>query len=354
VPAALRELAPEIAQDELRGWLERAAQPIAVTGATGFVGKNLMEALLACGVRPRVLVRDAARLAPSARAGADIVRGDLDDAGALAGLVAGVGTAIHLAGLVRAESAARFDRVNRVGTENLVRALATGAPNACLVHLSSLAAAGPSATPGGRSPEEPAQPISKYGRSKLGAEKAVRAFPGRWTVLRPPAVYGPYDTDVFQFFRMVASGVALLPAGERYLTVAHVSDVVRAVLASAAGAGGQQVLHLGESETRTMTCALELLSDVGGCKVRIVNFPGALFRVVGLVGDGLQRIGFRRVAITSDKVTELLARHWTSRTSESLACLGLAGYVPFRAGAAATWAWYRDHAWLPHAKIPAV
>ena len=354
MPAALRELTPEIAQDELRGWLERAAQPIAVTGATGFVGKNLMESLLAGGVRPRVFVRDPARLAPSARAGADIVRGDLNDAGALAGLVAGVGTAIHLAGLVRAESAARFDRVNRVGTENLVRALTTGAPNARLVHLSSLAAAGPSAAPAGKTPQEPAQPISNYGRSKLAAEEAVRAFPGRWTILRPPAIYGPYDTEVFQFFRMVASGFAVLPAGERYLTAAHVSDVVRALLASAAGAGGQQVLHLGEPEARTMTCALDLLADTGGCRVRLVHVPGVVFRVVGLAGNGLQRIGFRRVAITSDKVTELLARHWTSRTSESLDCLGLAGYVPFRAGAAATWAWYRDHAWLPHAKIPAV
>jgi nucleoside-diphosphate-sugar epimerase len=353
VPTPLRELSPELAADELRAWLAHAAQPIAVTGATGFVGTNLLETLLRCGVRPRVLVRDPERLPSRARAGADVVHGDLDDTAALARLVAGAGTVIHLAGLVRAGSAARFDHVNRIGTENLIRALAA-APDARLLQLSSLAAAGPSAAPAGRTPEEPPAPVSAYGRSKLAAEEAVRTHAGRWTIVRPPAIYGPHDTDVFQFFRMAASGVALLPAGERYLTVAHVSDVVRALLAAATGAGEGTVLHVGQPEVHTMEGIVTQLADAGGCRVRLVRLPGALFRAAGLAGDALQGLGFRRVAVTSDKVTELLARHWTSRTSESLAALGLDGYVPFRAGAAATWAWYRDHAWLPRANMPAV
>jgi hypothetical protein len=79
-----------------------------------------------------------------------------------------------------------------------------------------------------------------------------------------------------------------------------------------------------------------------------------LVRSLGLGGDVLQRLGFRSVAMTGDKARELLARHWSARTADSLRALGLGGFVPFPDGARATWAWYRQQGWLPHAKMRAV
>ena len=61
--------------------------------------------------------------------------------------------------------------------------------------------------------------------------------------------------------------------------------------------------------------------------------PPSVLRAAGRVGDLLQRVGFRKVAMTSDKAGELLARHWTARTAGSLEALGLPGYVPFAQGA---------------------
>jgi nucleoside-diphosphate-sugar epimerase len=197
-------------------------------------------------------------------------------------------------------------------------------------------------------------PISAYGRSKLAGEMAVRGYADDWTILRPPAIYGPRDIDVFQFFRMASRGRVPIPTGDRFLSIAHVSDVVRAILAAASGRGTERVLHLGDPHPSTIEVLACLLADAGEVKVKVIHIPTAIVRLAGAVGNLLQRLGAEHVAMTSDKAQELLARHWTARTEESLEVLGLAGWVPFPAGAAATWKWYRDRGWLPHAKIPKI
>jgi nucleoside-diphosphate-sugar epimerase len=300
-------------------------------------------------VRPLVLARDPSRLLPELRERCGVVVGDVEDADAVRRLAEGCGTLLHLAGRLRAARAANFDRTNRGGTENVVGALAgTGAR---LVYVSSLAAAGPSDDPAGRSPEDEPAPISAYGRSKLAGEVATRAHEGPWSILRPPAIYGPRDVDVLQFFKLAAKGVVPLPAGERWVTVAHVADVVRATLAAAAGAATGAVVHLGEPEPLEMRALIAALAAAGGVRARTVSLPPALVRVAGVAGDALQRLGLSGVALTRDKAGELLARHWSARTKASLALLGLEGYVPFAAGTAATWEWYRQAGWLPRAKI---
>jgi nucleoside-diphosphate-sugar epimerase len=348
-----RALPTTISPEELGPWCSRIPGPVAVTGATGFVGSHLVEALLAGGVRPRLLVREVSRLPARAREEAEVVQGDLDDHDALAALVAGCGAVIHVAGLLRGARASQFDRANRVGTENLVRALSEQAPAARLVHLSSMAAAGPSTDPLGRWPEDSPNPVSTYGRSKLAGEAAARRHRGVLVILRPPAIYGPRDTDILQFFRLVGRGVALIPAGERFLTVAFVADVVRAILAAVAGAGDGRTLCLGEPVPRTLRAMVAALADTGGVEARCLSVPQVLVRVTGLGGDLLQLLGMRRVPFTTDKAREMVACHWSARTGESLAALGLDGFVPFEAGATATWAWYRDQGWVPRAKIRA-
>ncbi len=346
-----RALPAAVSPDELAMWRPRIPALVAVTGATGFIGSHLVDTLLEAGVSLRLLVRDRAKLPERARREAEVVLGRLDEPDALARLLSGCGAVAHLAGVVRGGSPAPFDLANRVGTENLVRALAESSPSARLVYLSSLAAVGPSPDPAGVGPEAPARPVSAYGRSKLAGEAAVRTHRGPWVILRLPTIYGPRETDVLQFFRLVALGLVPIPAGERYLTVAHVADVVRAILAALAGCGDRCTLHIGDPTPGTLHGMLAVLAESGGLSVRTVQVPALVARAVGLGGDVLQRLGIRRVAITTDKARELLARHWTARTEDSLRTLGVAGSVPLPVGFAATWAWYREAGWVPRAKI---
>ncbi|MBI4914367.1 MAG: NAD-dependent epimerase/dehydratase family protein [Acidobacteria bacterium] len=350
-PAEWRELSTEIGDDELVAWTARIAAPVAVTGASGFVGSHLVEALVRGRLRPRVLLRDPARLPPTLRGAVDVVRGDLEDVAALDTLLRGAGTVFHLAGLVRAPDEVQFDRANRVGTERLVANCGRACPDTLFVYVSSLAAAGPSREPGGNRPDAAAQPVSAYGRSKLAGERAVTAGCERWVVVRPPAIYGPRDIDVLQFFRLLARGVVPVPSGERWVTLTHVADVVRGILAAGSGDCAGRVLYVGDPVPQRMDELLRAMARAGGLRARVVPVPPALVRLGGLGGDLLHRLGFRSVALTSDKARELLARHWSASTAESLRALRLEGFVPFSSGTAATWAWYRDQGILPRVTI---
>jgi nucleoside-diphosphate-sugar epimerase len=338
---------PLVPPDSVSAWLEAIRQPIAITGGTGFVGSHLVDTLCAAGIGPRVLVRDPQAPRWIARAPVQLVAGSLADREALKRLVDGAGTVIHLAGVLRAASEDQFDAGNRQGTANLIDAMGEGSGTARLVHVSSLAAAGPSPTPEGTGPEAAAQPVSWYGRSKLAGEREAERWHGDGgrLILRPPAVYGPRDTDVFEFFRMASRGVVALPGGERWLTVAWVGDVVTSIVAAAA-ASACGICHIGDPKPMRLDDLVAILCDAGGVQARVLRVPPFLVSWAGAAGSVLQRLGMRRIALTSDKSRELLAQHWTARTADSLESLGIKDSMPFFEGAERSWDWYRNRGWL--------
>ena len=339
---------PLVTPLDVAAWLGAIPQPIAITGGTGFVGSHLVDTLCGAGLRPRVLVREADNPRWIAEVEADWIEGSLENPESLRRLVEGAGTVIHLAGVLRAGREIEFDCGNRQGAVNLVAAITDVAPDARLVHVSSLAAVGPSPEPKGMTPGEPAAPISAYGRSKLGGEVAVAALGDSswWCILRPPAVYGPRDTDIFEFFKMASKGLAAIPVGERWLTVAYVADVVRAILAAGAGGTHGEIYHLGEPSPQRLDDFFDQLAEVGGCRVRIVRVPSAIIKAAGVAGSALQRLGWRRLPLTLDKAKELLASHWTAQTLSSLNALGVGTGTLFADGADTSWRWYRYKGWV--------
>ena len=338
---------PLVPPKDTSAWIGDLRQPVAVTGGTGFVGSHLVDSLCAAGLRPRVLVRDPGRPRWIADRDVQWIPGSLSDADALARLTGGAGTVIHLAGLVRAVRPRAFDEANRRGTERLLESLAADGGTR-LVLVSSLAAAGPAPGPDGVGPEDPPRPVSAYGRSKLAAERALRSLgpAHRWCVVRPPAIYGPRDTDVLEFFRMAARGLMLRPAGERWVTVAWVGDVVRAILAAAAVPVPGACYHLGEVRPYRLDELMRLVAAAGGRRARVVALPPVVVRAAAFASGLAARLG-APLPLTPDKARELLARHWVARTEPSLAALGVEKGMAFPEGARATWAWYRARRWVP-------
>ncbi len=337
---------PLVPPRAITGWLERLELPIAVTGGTGFVGSHLVDTLCAAGIRARVLVRSAT--APRWLLGrqAEWVLGSLEDEVALAELVREAGTVFHIAGVLRGANESEFMAGNRDGTARVVDAMTRHAPGAQLIYVSSQAAVGPSPTADGLGPGAPANPISAYGRSKLAAEAEVCAFAGRWSIVRPPAIYGPRDTDIFEFFRLASRGLLALPSGERWITVAFVADVVEAVIAAAAVAAPGSTYHIGERSPYRMDEMLRIIAKAGRVRARLRRIPPVVFRAAG-AGASLLRLLGMRLPLSLDKSKEILARHWTMQTAASHDALGIEGETPFADGARATWDWYREMGWLP-------
>jgi uncharacterized protein YbjT (DUF2867 family) len=186
---------------------------LAITGATGFVGQTLVRIALECGWRVRALTRSPK---PSSD-GLSWINGSLEDCASLAELVRGSDAVIHVAGVVNADDRAGFAKGNIEGTLAVVKASENSSIRR-FVHVSSLSA------------REPA--LSNYGWSKAEAETVVASSNLDWTMVRPPAIYGPGDKDMIDLFRMAQRGFILMPPAGR-LSVIEVSDLARLLLALA-------------------------------------------------------------------------------------------------------------------------
>ncbi|MBK9005094.1 MAG: NAD(P)-dependent oxidoreductase [Sphingomonadales bacterium] len=180
---------------------------VALTGATGFVGRATLDRLIEAGWHVRALTRRSQQ----ARPGITWVEGALDRPESLAELCEGAEAVLHIAGVVNAPDAAGFEAGNVMGTANLLNA-ARELGISRFVHVSSLSA---------REPQ-----LSVYGASKAKGEKLVATSMLDWTIIRPPGVYGPGDTEVLEMFKMAARGFCLLPPAGKGSWI-HVDDLAR-------------------------------------------------------------------------------------------------------------------------------
>ncbi len=189
---------------------------ILVTGGTGFIGGHLVENLLARGERVRALVR---RTGLFNNTSVEVAYGDLVTGDGLIPALHGVDTVIHLAGVTKALSTADYYAGNVQATENLARAISGSVR---MVHVSSQAAVGPGPDAAPLTEDAEPHPVTHYGKSKLEGERIVRAILPDAVILRPPAVYGPRDTDVFQILKSINRGFLAQVAGEeRYFSNSH-------------------------------------------------------------------------------------------------------------------------------------
>lgn len=319
----------------------------AVTGAAGFVGGHLVERLLARGTSVAGLARSAAGAAALEARGVRVVRGALEDPGALQDLVATAEVVFHVAGLVAARDEAEFLRVNRDGSARVAAACrAVGVSR--LVLVSSLAVTGP--TVAGRPLDESAlpRPVTPYGRSKLAAEDAVRASGVAFTIVRPPAVYGPRDREWLRLFRLARRGlVPLLGDGRQELSLVHAADLAGALLAAAeapAARGG--VYHAAHPETLSQAELARGIARAVGVRARLVRLPAPLVRAALHVAAAAARLSGRATLLSPAKAPELLAPAWTCSSQALRRDAGWVAAIPHERGLADTAAWYRQAGWL--------
>ena len=319
-----------------------------VTGGTGFVGRHLVEHLRSAGDDVTALVRSPTRAEPLAAIGARLERGDLNDHAALTRAVAGQDVVYHVAGAVAAPSEAAYLAGNRDGTANLVRA-ATDAGTRRFIFVSSLAAAGPS-QPGvpHRGEVEP-HPVTAYGRSKLAGEAVVRASTLAWTILRPPAVYGPRDRDNFlTVFKGLRLGIApVFGDGSTELSAVYAPDLAEALRAAGVTeATVGRTYYPNHPEVVTSAELVRIIAGAAGRSVRIIGLPEPLARGILTVTGGVARLLGRTTILNPDKANEFYQAAWTGDPAGLRQDTGWQARHDTAAGFAATFRWYRDAGWL--------
>jgi len=298
-----------------------------MTGATGFVGKAAMERLIEAGWQVRALTRRE----QEPRSGVTWVRGALDEPKSLFELCDGADSILHIAGVVNAPDAAGFEAGNVTGTANMIAA-AKAAGVKRFVHVSSLAA---------KKPE-----LSQYGASKMRGEKLVATSLLDWTIVRPPGVYGPGDTEMLDIFRMAAKGFALLPPRGK-VSVIHVDDLARLLtaLVPAHEDATAQIYEAddGKRDGWTHSGFARAIGWGMGKRVTGLHAPRALL-FAAAYADRLIRRG--RAKLTPDRASYLSHPDWTVDADKRPPSALWQPQIKTREGVKETARWYRTQGWL--------
>jgi nucleoside-diphosphate-sugar epimerase len=321
---------------------------VALTGGTGFVGTHLVRALAARGDEIAALARSPAAGAALAALGCRVVTGELHDDTVRASLLDAAELVFHVAGRTGAPTLEEFRRANRDLAGLVAReAAARGASR--LVLVSSLAVTGPA--PRGRSLDERSGPgpVTDYGRSKQEGEQAVRASGAPFTIVRPPAVYGPGDRAFLTLFRLAsARGVfPLLGDGRQELSLVFAADLAQALIAagtSTATLGG--TYHAAHDEVIVQRDLGETLARALGRPLRIVRLPGPVVRGLLHAGRAAARVTGRSFLPAPDKAHELLAPAWRASSDALRRDAGWSARVPVAEGFALTAQAYRSAGWI--------
>ncbi|MBM4256126.1 MAG: NAD-dependent epimerase/dehydratase family protein [Deltaproteobacteria bacterium] len=323
---------------------------VLVTGGTGFIGSHLVAALAEQGCIPRVLVRATSNITSLSARGVECIIGGLDDPAALERAVSGVDTVIHLAAVTRARSEKEYFQVNAEGTQHLVEVLRSAQPRPRrLIYVSSLAAAGPSLDGVPVDVHDVPRPITSYGRSKLAGEAVCLTIADEMEVLilRPPAVYGPGDRDLFRCFQMATRGILPVPTGPvRWIQFIHVHDLINALLCAVTAGQASGVYHVAEPQPYAWGQITDWLAKAVGRQVRAVRVPQWGIRAAAAVSElGAAMIG-RATIFNREKAEELLAPGWLCETEAVKRDLGFEVRIPLPQGLVGTASWYREHGWL--------
>jgi nucleoside-diphosphate-sugar epimerase len=322
---------------------------VVVTGASGFIGGQLRDALLAGGADVVSLVRPSSGPAKKGRS-APV---DYSDLASLRSVLEREKPdyVFHVAGATKGVSYQDFQLGNVMPTERLMQALVDVHPGLKrFVHVSSLAAYGPSLNNQPKHESHAREPVEHYGKSKLEAEQAVESFGDKlpWTIVRPSIVYGPGEADMFALFRAAHMRVNLF-YGNRHkrASAVYVDDLLEGMVNAAQA---EQTRSRGyffcDGVPHTWAEIQDHIVAAVGRRALTINLPGFIVPIAGAVGetlssfDGKVRLLNRQKAIL-DAQEAWLCTHTSANTD-----FGYKPSVHMAEGTRRTYKWYRDNRWL--------
>jgi nucleoside-diphosphate-sugar epimerase len=322
---------------------------VILTGASGFIGSRLRDALLSAGSDVISLVRPSSPPVKRGRSAAV----DYADEASLRDvfLRERPDYVFHLAGATKGVSEDDFFRGNVLPTQSLVRALkATHPALERFVLVSSLTAYGPSNDGPPLSERDPPRPVELYGKSKLEAERVVKeegaALP--WTIVRPAGVYGPADVDAFVLFRSASAGINLFYGNRgKRASMVYVDDVVDAlVLAAQSPETRGKGYFICDGVAYTWQEIQSHIVAAVGRRTLSLNLPAWTVQIAARAGELATGLDHKPRLLNRQKALMDAQSAWLCTHAQARADFGYAPRVGMAEGARRTYAWYRAEGWL--------
>jgi nucleoside-diphosphate-sugar epimerase len=330
-----------------------------ITGATGFIGSILVDSLFARQQQNNraskvfCLVRRTSSLKWLESFPIEFIHGDLfaSQGEALIPILPEISHVIHLAGVTKARTEGEYFRANGEATRHLLQLCGRHAKKLQrFVYVSSLAAAGPSADGHLVTENETSRPVSIYGRSKLAGEAACQEFCRELpiTIIRPPAVYGPREKDIYQYFKQVKLGVRFrLGWRERKASMIHAQDLANGILlASEHPAAVGETYFMTNPQPYDWHELGQALAMAMQKKTIALTLPEFVAPVLAAFSELGAKITGKPALLNFDKIKELRQYYWVCSGEKAKQQFGFVPAISIQDGLKMTWQWYRENGWL--------
>jgi dihydroflavonol-4-reductase len=324
---------------------------VLVTGGTGFIGSHLIETLLQKGIQTRCLLRKSSDLKWIKGLPVEYAWGDCRDRASLKEAVKGVDQVFHSAGVTKAVRKETFFEINAYGTENLIRACLEHNPDLQkFIYVSSQAAAGPSPNGNRKKETDNCQPVSPYGQSKRMGEELALSLGQKLPllILRPSAVYGPRERDIYFFFKLLSKGIDLCASNpDQHISLCYVEDLVQAiVLAAESRVSRGEIFFVSDGQDYPIEQIEDAFAQALGIHTFRLCVPKWMLLGFASFSEYLSQVSQKPPLINRGKVEELAQRNWVCDITKAKTVLSYAPGTPLARGAQLTVDWYRKENWL--------
>ncbi|MBT5186402.1 MAG: NAD(P)-dependent oxidoreductase [Kordiimonadaceae bacterium] len=304
---------------------------IAVTGATGFVGQHLLCQLISKGYKVTALTRRPQKPIENVH----WILGDFESASSLRELVQDADVVINVAGLVKAPNLDDFQKANSIAVDALMNAIKSANKIPYFIQISSLTAREPT--------------ISDYARSKFDGEEKVKNnnLNLNWTILRPPGIYGPKDTETLKIFNLIKWHLALFPANRHHrVSWIHVFDLVKAItFLIESNDHFSQIIEIDDGHEKGYSHEefFKISSDIMGISPLKITLPQCLLRFIGHTNDILGHIVDYVPMVSVKKTNELCHSNWVVDKTKTIKGSEWRAEYDLQKGLKETLDWYKNN-----------
>ncbi len=322
-----------------------------VTGANGFVGSHLVDHLLEKGDEVHCLVRKSSNLRWLKDKNVIIHDSGLFDIEGLKKILSNIDYLYHVAGVVKSKKEEGYYKGNVETTKNLLDVVLEVAPNIKRVLIvSSLTASGPSKLDEPVTEETQTHPITTYGRSKAAQEELVKTYMDKIpiTIVRPPAIYGDRDTEIYLVFKTYKQGLmTLVGFNKKELSLIYVKDLVNGIyLAATSDIAKGETYFISSTVFYTWPQIGEVLQKVIGKKAISLRLPHTLVYGVAAVAQFFSMFSSKAATFNLEKAKDFVQEAWTCDTAKAERDLGYKQNYSLEEGLKETIDWYRAEKWL--------
>ncbi|WP_312188938.1 NAD-dependent epimerase/dehydratase family protein [Sphingobacterium sp.] len=328
-------------------------EKILITGASGFVGYHLTRAAKAAGMEVHAAVRKSSDVSEISSVVDKFVYPDFSDETSIRALleVENYTYVVHAAAMTRAKHEADLEKVNVGYTKNLASAcFSLKNPIKRFVFVSSLAAIGPVAYTADLIDESsPYHPVTAYGRSKRKAELALKDFKDYpLTILRPTAVYGPREKDIFILFKTMNGGMdAYVGRSPQKLSFIYVTDLAQAILnACRFDQGEMKVYNLSDGQVYSRYEMAKFFKEFSKKRMFRMHIPLGVVKAIAVIFERLYKNSKAIPVLYPERLNELTAENWGCDISAARRQIQYQPKYDLRTGLMEALAWYKENKWL--------